>query len=263
MCRSTDFHNSYSIQENLLEIKAFFVRFSGLDTCHGTLPESLTLLYLPRINETALEVSGSKIRPDSSAFVTLHRVVKARTGNGEAIYGSRERVRAGDGVRFEVYSMEEKVLKGIFRKEEGGKWKLECKCALETGDGNMAGANVAVAEVCVAVEGHVAMGERVEMVVRRRRKNRRMGFDELEEIPEEREADTEFDGLCCSRCGESEGGGDMIEGGRDCDGNCADTEMDLEGVSWAVDLGLWVMCLGVGYLVSKVSARSLRRLRLL
>lgn len=260
MCRSTDYYGFRFGDRNLLKIKAFFIRFSGFDACTVPLSDSLTLLYPPRINETALEVAGLNIRPDSSAFVTLYRMVKVKTKNGEAIYGSKERVRAGDGVRFEVYSREEKVLKGVFRREEGQKWRLECKCALERGDGETVGDERAVADVCVAVEGDVAMGERVDMVVRKRRKNRMKGFDQLEEIPEESEAD----GGCCCSCGES-GGGDL-EG--KCDGDCGmgqkmGMEMEAEGVKWAFDVGIWVVCFGVGYLVSKASAKSLRRSNLL
>lgn len=261
MCRTTDFHDSYSLRQNLLRIKAFFVRFSASDSSNHAFPDSLTLVYLPRITQTALlQVSGSKIRPDSSAFVTLHRVVKA-AGNREVIYGSRERVRAGDGVRFEVYASEEKVFKGIFRKSEGQNWKLECNCALEIGGGELAAAELSVADVCVAVEeGGAVMAERVEMAAVRR-KNRRICFDELEEIPEEREGEScQSDGACCCRCGESNGGD--LEGSRDC-GDDGEMDMDLEGVKWALDVGVWVMCLGVGFLVSKASAKSLRQLRLL
>ncbi|XWS50153.1 hypothetical protein CRYUN_Cryun12cG0064500 [Craigia yunnanensis] len=187
-------------------------------------------------------------------------MVKVKTKVGEAIYGSRERVRAGDGVRFDVYSREEKVLKGILRREEAQKWKIESKCGLERGYGETVGGEQAVADVCVQVEGDMAMGERVEMSVRKRKKNRRVGFDQLEEIPEEKEGDSESDGGCCCSCGEWDGGG--LEGR--CDGDCSGRqEMDThaEEVSWAFDVGIWVMWLGVGYLVSKASAKSLRRIR--
>ncbi|XVF51227.1 hypothetical protein PTKIN_Ptkin04bG0167600 [Pterospermum kingtungense] len=258
MCRSTDYYDFRYTDQNLLKINAFFIRFSGFVSCSEPLTDSLTLFYPPRINETGLEVSGSSIRPDSPAFVTLHRMVKVKTRDGEAIYGSRERVRAGDGVRFEVYSREEKVLKGVFRREEGQKWKMECKCAVEREDGETNGGERAVADVCVAVEGEATMGERVEMVVRKRRKNRRVGFDHLEEIPEE----SESDGGCCScgcGCGESDDGGDC-SGGREMK---MDMDIETEGLRWAFDVGIWVMCFGVGYLVSKASAKSLRRMRIL
>uniref|UniRef100_A0A2N9G0F2 Uncharacterized protein n=1 Tax=Fagus sylvatica TaxID=28930 RepID=A0A2N9G0F2_FAGSY len=205
MCRSSDFHGYQASGRDRLRIRAFFVRFSGLNT-RKSLPESLTLHYLPRINDNVLEVDGSKIRPESPAFVTLHRVVNAKTVNeGDVIFGSRERVRANEAVRFEVYLRDEKVLKGVFRKGEGGEWKLECKCAIESESESEV--KVKEAEVCVAVEGHVAaatMNEKVEMVVKKRRKCLRE-CGRLEEIPEEIEEEekegTESDGCCCWRGG--------------------------------------------------------------
>ncbi|XP_022754228.1 uncharacterized protein LOC111302715 [Durio zibethinus] len=255
MCRSSDcYHDFRSSDQSLLKIKAFFIRFSGLGSCAELLSDSLTLLYSPRINETALEVSGSNIRPDSFAFLTLHRMVKVETKVGEAIYGSRERVRAGDGVRFEVYSREEKVLKGIFRREEAQRWKMECKCALEGGDGETVAVERAMADVCVAVEGNVAILERVEMSARKRKKNRRVGFNQLEDIPEEREGESESDGRYCCSCWEPDSSG--LEG--KCEADCGGRQ-----VSWAFDVGIWVMCFGIGYLVSKASAKSLRLMRIL
>ncbi|XP_059444271.1 uncharacterized protein LOC132176159 [Corylus avellana] len=256
MCRSTDYHGFQSNgRERRLSIRAFFVRFSGLDTARKPLPDSATLLYLPRINEQALDVNGASVRPDSPAFVTLHRVVKARAKEGEAVFGSREPVRAGEGVRFEVYLREERVVKGIFRKDEGQKWKLECKCAVESESGSEAD----VAEVYVAVEGHVAMSERVDMLVRRRKmENRRRGCGRLEEIPEAREEGSESDEYCCC-CG-GEGAEDGESGS---DGGDLQDEMDMEGVRWAVDLGIWVMCLGVGLLVSKASLKRLKGRKIL
>jgi hypothetical protein len=58
-------------------------------------------------------VDGSKVRPDSPVFVTLYRVVKCRTREGEVLFGSGEPVRASKEVRFEVFPREERVVKGI------------------------------------------------------------------------------------------------------------------------------------------------------
>ncbi|KFK28975.1 hypothetical protein AALP_AA7G072400 [Arabis alpina] len=241
MCRSTDFERY--VEKESLKVKAFFVRFTGLPTCQ-LLPDSLTLLYPPRINEAAFELDGSKIRPDSPAFVTLHRVVKG----GDVIYGSREPVRVWEGIRFEVYMSEERVVKGIFRKEEeGDKWKLECECEME---------EEGAAEVVVGAEGHVATS-----TMARRHRRRRKHFECLEEIPEEREEGVESDGgFCTCSGGESDDGGEWetVEW-------TAEMEAETEGMGWAVDLGIWVMCLGVGYLVSKAAStkalRSARRRR--
>lgn len=239
MCRSPDFERY--VEKESLKVKAFFVRFTGLPT-REFLPDSLTLLYPPRINEAAFELDGSKIRPDSPAFVTLYRVVKG----GDVIYGSRERVRVWEGIRFEVYMSEERVIKGIFRKEEVDKWKLECECEME---------EEGAAEVVVAAEGHVATATMARK--HRRRRKQRVGFECLEEIPEEREEGRESDGgVCfctCSGGGESddrEGEWEEVEW-------TAEMESETEGMGWAVDLGIWVMCLGVGYLVSKASTKTL------
>ncbi|GMJ06293.1 HYPOXIA RESPONSE UNKNOWN PROTEIN 40 [Hibiscus trionum] len=257
MCRSADYYDFRTSDQNLLRMKAFFVRFSGFDSCTEPVSDSLTLVFPPRINETArLEVSGSSIRSSSPAFVTLHRMVKVKTGDGEAIYGSREMVRVRDGVRFEVYSRDEKVLKGVFRREAAEKWKMECKCALERDDGAIVCGKNAVADICVAVEADAAMVERVEMVVRKCRKNRRVGFVELEDIPEEGESELN-DGCCCS-CGEADGGGDIDGRG----GGGMEMVTEAAEVSWAFDVGFWVMCFGVGYFVSKTTAKSLRRMRI-
>ena len=152
---------------------------------------------------------------------------------------------------------EEKVLKGIFRKDEKDEWKMECRCALESGS---AGVSVSEAEVCVAVEDHAAMSEMVEMAVRRKAKAKARAVQLLEEIPEEREVETGSDGCYCFG-GDDE---DYESDGGNCELNGNEMEMDVEeGFGWAVDLGIWVMCLGVGYLLSRASSKTLRRRRLL
>ncbi|XP_060206725.1 uncharacterized protein LOC132634719 [Lycium barbarum] len=238
-------------EKDRLKIKGFYLHLSfSSPTKNVPVPDYLTLHYLPRISESPLEINDSKIRSNSPGFVTLHRVVSAEkvTTKG-VIYGSRDRVKASEGVKFEIFMGDVKVIKGIFMKdyeriEEN--WRIDCKCALENDDFQVKGA-----EVCVAVEEHAAViAEKVEMTVRKRRSSRRRScFQKLEEIPEQNEF--ELDTCCCSECeGEEE----------DSDGG--DTaEMAEEGVGWAVDVGIWVMCLGVGvgYLVSRASSKSLRR----
>lgn len=255
MCRSTDYR---IFAADRLKIKAFFVRFSHLQLLDPP-PESLTLFYLPRIDETDLEIDGLKIRPDSPAFVTLHRVVSPSSRMKKGVeFGSRERVRASEGVQFQVYLREEKVVQGIFRKNDDGDWRLECRCALESEIDEAAAA--AAAEVCVDVEGQGAMCEKVVLEVRRKKKR---GFCALMEIPEGREVDGYCEGCdcCCGDDGsssEDDGGDDDSE-----DGGGTEVEMEVEGVRWAVDLGIWAVCLGVGYLVSRVAhSKTLRRKRI-
>ncbi|XP_057510328.1 uncharacterized protein At1g01500-like [Actinidia eriantha] len=242
-------------QENAndrLKVKAFYLRLS-VSNARKSFPDSLTLYYLPRINGSPLEINGSNIRPDSTAFVTLHRVVSGERTSGDVVFGSRERVRASEGVRFEVYLRDEKLLRGVFRRDERDEWRVECRCVLER---EVVGVEVKEAEVCVAAEGREAMREKVEVTVRRRRRGKYC-FQRLEEIPEQREGGVESDGCCCC-CFEEErelgsDGGDCVE----------EMEFEMEGVRWAVDVGIWVMCLGVGYLVSKASSKSLMHRRLL
>ncbi|KAK6935597.1 hypothetical protein RJ641_035752 [Dillenia turbinata] len=265
MCRSTEIRGLYRNQRDRLKIKAFSLKLS-ISIATKPLPETLTLLFLPRINGTPLEINDSNIRSDSPAFISLHRVVSAKTRNGDVLYGSRERVRVCEGARFEVYLNEEKVLKGIFRKDEDEEWKVECECVLER---EMIGVSVSEAEISVGVEGHVALNESVEVVVKRRKKKGR-SFLGLEEIPEEREVMEESEPEAGCRCcfsreeGEmgSDGGDCLVEESEDDDPDEKEEEeikMEMEGVRWAVDVGIWVMCLGVGYLVSRASSKRQRR----
>ncbi|XP_020084944.1 uncharacterized protein LOC109707827 [Ananas comosus] len=68
----------------------------------------------------------------------------------------------------------------------------------------------------------------------------------LEEIPEE-----ESDGCdCCGGGGEEKEGGDWeVVVGSGSDGG--DEAAVVETVRWAVDVGIWVACLGIGLLVSR------------
>ncbi|KAK4365548.1 hypothetical protein RND71_016906 [Anisodus tanguticus] len=237
-------------EKDRLKIKGFYLHLSfSSPTENVSVPDYLTLHYLPRISESPLEINESNIRSNSPGFVTLHRVVSAEKVT-RVIYGSRDRVKASEGVKFEIFMADVKVIKGIFMKdyEIEENWRIDCKCALENDDFKVKGA-----EVCVAVEACAAsvITEKVEMTARKRRLSRRRScFQKLEEIPEQNEF--EFDGstCCCSEC----------EGNSDSDG--VDTA-ETEGVGWAVDVGIWVMCLGVGvgYLVSRASSKRLRRRR--
>ncbi|KAG6579582.1 hypothetical protein SDJN02_22153, partial [Cucurbita argyrosperma subsp. argyrosperma] len=249
MCRSTDYR---TLGGDRLKIKAFFVRFSHLEALDPP-PESLTLFFLPRIDEASLEIDGLKIRPDSPAFVSLHRVLLPSSRmRKDVVFGSRERVRASEGAQFVVCLREKKVVQGVFRKSDDGEWRMDCKCALESSIAGEAGAR---AEVCVDLEGEVAMFEKVVLEVRRRKKR---GFCGLEEIPEGREVDGDCDGCGCC-CGEDGDGG----GNDDEDGGEKRVEMEVEGDQWAVDLGIWAVCFGVGSLVLWAAhSKTLRRKRI-
>ncbi|KAI3972785.1 hypothetical protein MKX01_019443 [Papaver californicum] len=277
MCRVTENHGFYQSERDRLKIKAFYLRLSVSKVKKNQLPESLTLLYLPRINESPLEIDGIKIRSDSSGFITLYRMrseeeKKKRNmmmkgeeeiEEQEVIYASREIVIVSEGVRFEVYSREDKILKGIYRKDTYDDWKLESKCVLEN---DPSGLKISEAEVFVTGDGNVSINEKIEIVIKRRRKinNKKRCFKVLEEIPEDREEGEEKkenesdDGSCCCCCGDEMIGSDFED--RDClEKSDGDNNTDDDEGTWVVDVGIWVMCLGVGYLVSKASSRTLRR----
>lgn len=244
-----------------LKIKSFYLRLSVSKTRKNPLPDSLTLHYLPRINGNPLDIDGTTIRSDSPAFVTLHRVVSA--SSDKPVFGSREPVRVSEGVRFDVYFGEEKLVRGVFRRDGGGEWKVECKCVLER---EVVGMEVKGAEVLVETEGMVAISEKVAVAVRRKRRSRGdVGwFQGLEEIPEEREGEGELEGCCCCEQaieGRSDGGdcGREEERGGKCREGMEMTEVEVEGVRLAAEVGVWVVCLGVGYLVRS----SLSRIKLL
>nr|GMD11757.1 uncharacterized protein LOC109165784 [Ipomoea batatas] len=114
-----------------LKLRAFYIHLS-VSTARKALTHSLTLHFLPRIDGGALEINGSKIRPDAPGFVTLHRV----------------------GVRFEIYAGDSRLVKGVFRRDWAAEnWKLDCECVVEGEDDCL---GIKAAEVCVAVEGYEA-----------------------------------------------------------------------------------------------------------
>lgn len=106
-------------------------------------------------------------------------------------------------------------------------------------------------EVCFTSENDVVMREKV--VAKKRRFCRKFEVA-LEDIPEERECD-----VCSCCCDEIV---DRSDGGDDDDVDDM-MKMEMEGVKWAVDVGIWVVCLGVGFLVSRASARKLRQRKFL
>ncbi|CAN1254722.1 hypothetical protein LINPERPRIM_LOCUS8740 [Linum perenne] len=262
MCRTTDFDGFKPRTRIPLKIKAFFCRFSCFHR-RTSFPDSLTLCFLPRINGTELHIDGSKTRPDSNAFLELHRLVDVNTKPGESIYGSREPVTGG--LSFEVYFKDERVLEGIFTKDEEQEWNIDCRSRVE----NAAVGSGAV-DVCVAVADQMApLSDRVKLVATKRKKGscRKGRLDRLVVIPEDAENDDEdddgSDGPCCCHCDGTDSGSNGEDWEKISEMGEGTEEMDLEGVGWAVDVGLWVMCLGVGYLVSKASTKRLRRMRIL
>ncbi|KAJ8768450.1 hypothetical protein K2173_021603 [Erythroxylum novogranatense] len=237
MCRTTEFHGFNSGSDKALKIRAFCVRLSGFNDSPKTFPESLTLIYLPRTKASELVVNGSKVKPDSAAFSVLHRV---KTEIGKAAFMSRERVRGSEGLRFAVYMGQERLLKGMYTKDQKEGWMLDCSCGLEQ---ECMVVGVSKVDVCVALEGKMALNVGVAMVFKRK-----CGFGSvLDVIPEDNNDGEESDAADGCTMGDTEECMEMME-------------RDLEVIRWAVDVGFWVVCLGMGFLLSKATSKSLRRL---
>ncbi|KAM0935132.1 hypothetical protein DsansV1_C29g0208551 [Dioscorea sansibarensis] len=245
MCRSMTEIGEHAAPPRL-KIRAFFLRLLVGDKHSAdavrTLPESLILIYLPRIDGNKLEINGTKVRAEKPVFLALHRTRSVERDRMEAVFASTDRVLAADGACFEAFFGDEKLLKGVFRRCKC-EWEVECKGGDE---GEIAG--VAAVEIGVAGANGSVMVGRVEMGAKR---GRRRGFcSKLEEIPEE------SDGCdCCWGGGDDDEGREMVgSDGEDLkEMDREDCEMEIEGVRWAVDVGIWVMCLGVGFLVSRAS----------
>ncbi|XP_073002240.1 uncharacterized protein [Typha latifolia] len=230
-----------------LKICAFYLRLSLFGGEGKRLPETLTLVYLPWMEGGAVEVNGSKVRAGSPAIVALHRVRSTGKKSG-ALFASMDRIQAREGVRFVAHVGEEEVVRGVFRRGGGGGgWRMECR------------STATEAEVWVAEESGEVMRMKAE-VGSRKEKRRMSGFcSRLEDIPEEEEGSD----CCCEGREEKEEedeeeGWEMVrsDGGEWEEGKGG---LEMEGVRWAVDVGLWVVCLGVGLLVSKASSTSLMR----
>ncbi|XP_072963881.1 uncharacterized protein [Typha angustifolia] len=231
------------LDSDRLKICAFYLRLSRFGGEAKRLPETLTLVYLPWMEGDAVEVNGSKVLAGSPAIVALHRVRSTGKKFG-ALFASMDRIQAREGVRFVAHVGEEEVVRGVFRRGGGdGGWRMECRSTATE-------AEVWVAEVWVAEVGGEVMRMKAE-VGSRKEKRRMSGFcSRLEDIPEEEEGSD-----CCCEDREVKEEKDEEEGWAmvRSDGG------EREGVRWAVEVGLWVVCLGVGLLVSKASSTSLMR----
>ncbi|XP_020592920.1 uncharacterized protein LOC110033330 [Phalaenopsis equestris] len=85
----------------------------------------MTLVYLPRINETPLTVNGANIPANKEALIELCRVRSINiTHESDVVFASSDQVCIGNGIRFEVWIDGKKALQGIFRR--GAKWEMGC-----------------------------------------------------------------------------------------------------------------------------------------
>ncbi|XP_074278821.1 uncharacterized protein LOC141602438 [Silene latifolia] len=255
MCRISEYNHDYpckNTNSNLnrrLTLTTFTLNLSLSSTSSSSnLPETLTLVFLPRVNGARIQVNGVKIRPVSPAFVTLYRT-------RAAAYSAVGEIKVCDGAAFEVHAAEIRVLKGVFREingEELGKsWRVECKYMGDERRIDVMGVKVTEMEVVVVAEECSG----VLLKAKAKAEGKMKGFRRvlLAEIPEVMEDDVE----------EGQGDGEEEEEGKKWDEAAEMVEAEMDGVKWVVEVGFWVGCLGVGLLVSRVSSRSLWRRKLL
>jgi hypothetical protein len=214
-----------------LDIRAFYLRLSSPAAALA----ELSLVYLPAIGGAALVLNGSALPPAAPAEVKLRQVA-----GDAAAYASPDRVAAAEGARFEAYAGKERAAEGVFTRRPGGGWRVEC---------HRHGSS-AVAEVAVLLEDGMLMRGKA------RASKRGMGCvaTRLEGIPEEA-ADVGW-GCECGLCGEEEW--EVVGDYDDDGGKLVEEDVEAETVRWAMEMGVWAVCLGVGLLAT---ARRFRRKR--
>ncbi|KAF8780249.1 hypothetical protein HU200_001919 [Digitaria exilis] len=227
-----------------LDVRAFYLRLSTSAPAASP-PAELALVYHPAIGGAALALNGRALPPTAPAEVPLRRVA------GDA-YASADHVAAAEGARFEVYAGKDMAAEGVFRfrrrreggrGEEGAGWRVECRRAVAPA------AAVVAAKVVVLAEGGVLMRDRARAAASRRAMG--CGATRLEGIPEEA---TDVGFGCGCRCGDEEW--EVVAGESD-DGESWKEE-EVETVRWAMEMGVWAVCLGVGLLATASRFRRKR-----
>ncbi|XP_044980162.1 uncharacterized protein LOC123447619 [Hordeum vulgare subsp. vulgare] len=231
-----------------LDVRAFYLRLSSSSPT-STPPAELTLLYRPAIGGAALELAGRALPPASPAEVALARVRGAKDDDAPA-YASADRVSAAEGARFEVYDGKELAAEGAFFFARGlDGWRVECR--------RPAASRSRVAEVLVLAKGGALIRARARAA---RRAGLGCSATPLEGIPEEGPC-----GCQCGACGDDdwEMVGDSSDDDADADaghGLKEEEEVDADSMRWALEMGAWAVCVGVGLLATaRRFSRSRRR----
>jgi hypothetical protein len=241
MCRGTVDDGSFlrppQLGRRRLEVRAFYLRMSSTSSSCSSTPEELTLVYRPAIGGAALELGGRALPPASPAETTLLRV-----RGDDGAYACADRVSAAEGARFEVFAGKELAAEGIFARRQGG-WRVECRRA--------AASRSRVAEVVVLAEGGVLVRAKA-----RASQTRSIAcLTRLEGIPEEEACE-------CGTCGEEwevVGDDDGSDGSGD-EWKEREEAVEMETMRWALEMGAWAVCVGVGLLAT---ARRFSRRRAL
>ncbi|XP_048542734.1 uncharacterized protein LOC125521714 [Triticum urartu] len=240
MCRGT-VDDLRPLGPRRLDVRAFYLRLSSSSSHASTspLPAELTLVYLPAIGGAALELAGRVLPPACPAEANLLRV--RGVADDAPAYASADRVSAPEGARFEVYAGKELAAEGAFfarRRLDGGGWRVECRRPAGSRS------HTRVAEVLVLAEGGV-------LIRARARAARRAGCaTPLEGIPEEDDASSWGSCECGGACGDEwQMVGDSSSDDDDGD-ESKEEEVEAETMRWALEMGAWAVCVGVGLLAT-------------
>ncbi|ERN10703.1 uncharacterized protein LOC18438879 [Amborella trichopoda] len=125
MCRSFETRLRDPEIADILAIKTFKIRLS-IPAVHLPIPDTLTLLYPPRNPDTRLEVNKSPIRPKDYASVSLARVKSPGKSLDEAVFTSRDEMRIGSGMCFEVRVGGARLARAWVLRA-GMRWWVECE----------------------------------------------------------------------------------------------------------------------------------------
>jgi hypothetical protein len=244
MCRGTVDDGSFlrppQLGKRRLDVRAFYLRMSSSCPSTAQPPVELTLVYRPAIGGAALELGGRALPPASPAETTLLRV-----RGDDGAYACADRVSAAEGARFEVFAGKELAAEGIFARRQGGDggWRVEFRRA--------AASRSRVAEVVVLAEGGVLVRAKARSAAATRSI---ACLTRLEGIPEEEACE-------CGACGE---GWEVVgdDDGSDSGDEWKEREevVEMETMRWALEMGAWAVCVGVGLLAT---ARRFSRRRAL
>lgn len=223
MCRSTSLLHppSHTPNGTTINIKALFVHVRTSSYFNNSLPQFLTILF--------------NNNPPNHDSLSLHRLHNNPLPH--AIFANKLGILR-QPLTFQLFLGEVMLLKGeLVKGQDKNMWMLDCTEPQHHVIQSCSSHHpISEVQICFAFDdGNLAVTNWVRVVnIKERVESYCVGEYKLEKIPEEVE---------------------------DCFEGC-DEVLDLEGVRRTVDYGIWILCLGVagvGYVVSKASARKFRR----
>lgn len=224
-----------------LRLRSFQLHLATPMNRRSVVPKSLTLIYLSRSNASSLEINGAEISTGERVPFVLRRMGAAETAiddEFEVAFESTDRVCADDEFGFEVCVDGGRAVEGVFSRR-GARWALGCRAV-----------RLAVeAEVRVVTDEGFLMREKVKQRRKRvcRKLPERPWEDEEEKEDEQEQAEEQ-------EMRESSDWNRWERKGKD-----SKERAKTRGFSWAVNVGIFVACVGVGLFVFRGSLKRFVR----